>query len=398
MKKSKKISIAALALVMFLSGTMLTGQKTPVLAANSKYAADATVKSYEQQLAEIAAKQKDALKRLESVRNDYSNVQATKETYDEVVELSIKKKNLTMQQLDTITLQIANKETAIAEAEANIEKQENAFLDRMVTLYEEGEASYIGLILGADDMIEFLTRMDMVTSILEYDQYVIAELEENAANLEAAVADLEYALELQNTAIADLEANILEARKMADEALAYMQSLESNEAALLQNYYNAKAQEEELNKKLEERLRQLQEQEKSNYVGGEMGWPLPIDVRYQVSSEFGWRTIWGVRDNHLGIDLACAANTAIYASNGGKVIESQKHYSYGNYVLIDHGGGRATLYAHMNERWVSAGDTVSKGQQIGLVGSTGASTGNHLHFEVRENGKVQNPRNYINLP
>ncbi|MBR4959490.1 MAG: M23 family metallopeptidase, partial [Clostridia bacterium] len=101
---------------------------------------------------------------------------------------------------------------------------------------------------------------------------------------------------------------------------------------------------------------------------------------------------------HLGIDLACAANTAIYASNAGKVLESAYHYSYGHYVLIDHGGGKATLYAHMNERWVSAGDKVTKGQQIGLVGTTGSSSGNHLHFEVREGGSVQNPRNYINLP
>ena len=84
--------------------------------------------------------------------------------------------------------------------------------------------------------------------------------------------------------------------------------------------------------------------------------------------------------------------------NAGKVLESAYHYSYGNYVLIDHGGGKATLYAHMNERWVSSGETVKKGQQIGLVGTTGSSSGNHLHFEVREGGSVQEPRNYINLP
>ena len=359
---------------------------------------DATVKSYEQQLSEIAAKQQDALNRLADVRGDMSNVQATKQLYDEVVDLSIKKKNLTMQQLDTITLQIANKETAIAEAESNIARQKEAFMNRMVTMYEEGEASYIGLILGADDMVEFLSRIDMVTTILEYDKRVIASLEENTVQLAKNVEDLEYALQLQEAAIDDLEDNILDARAMADEALAYMESLQQNESALLQDYYNAKAQEEELNKKLEERLRQLQEQEKSNYVGGDMDWPLPYDVSYQVSSEFGWRTLWGAQDYHLGIDLACAANTPVYAANAGKVIESAYHYSYGNYVLIDHGGGKATLYAHMNERWVSAGDKVTQRQQIGLVGTTGSSSGNHLHFEVRENGTVQEPRNYINLP
>ena len=381
MNRMKKISIGLAFLSVIVMCVMMTGMLILVKAVPT----DATVKSYEQQLSEIAAKQQDALNRLADVRGDMSNVQATKQLYDEVVDLSIKKKNLTMQQLDTITLQIANKETAIAEAESNIARQKEAFMNRMVTMYEEGEASYIGLILGADDMVEFLSRIDMVTTILEYDKRVIASLEENTVQLAKNVEDLEYALQLQEAAIDDLEDNILDARAMADEALAYMESLQQNESALLQDYYNAKAQEEELNKKLEERLRQLQEQEKSNYVGGDMDWPLPYDVSYQVSSEFGWRTLWGAQDYHLGIDLACAANTPVYAANAGKVIESAYHYSYGNYVLIDHGGGKATLYAHMNERWVSAGDKVTQRQQIGLVGTTGSSSGNHLHFEVLQN-------------
>lgn len=393
MKTKRNTKIAVLAMLLCAATFVMPVQHTM-----AGEATDATVKSYEQQLAEIAAKQQDALNRLQSVRNDYSNVQTTKQTYDEIVELSIKKKNLTMQQLDAITQQIGNKQNDIEVAKANIEKQETAFLERMVTLYEEGESSYIELILGAQNMVDFLSRVEMVTSILEYDQFVIAQLEENTVNLEVAVDELEYALELQTAAIEDLEDNIKEAQKKSDEAQDYMQSLEQNESALLQNYYNAKAQEDELNAKLEERLRQLQEQEKKAYVGGNLGWPLPVDVRYQVSSEFGWRTLWGASDYHLGIDLACAANTNVYAANAGTVIESQYHYSYGNYVLIDHGGGIATLYAHMNERWVSAGDTVVQGQQIGLVGTTGSSSGYHLHFEVRENGTVTEPRNYINLP
>ena len=394
MNRTKKISLVIAVLTLAVTFGLMAGMVTLIHAAPT----DATVKSYEQQIAELASKQKDALQRLENVRGDLTDVQTTKQTYDEVVDLSIKKKNLTMQQLDSITTQIGNKEKAIAEAEANIERQTDAFMNRMVTMYEEGEASYIGLILGADDLVEFMTRIDMVNTILEYDKRVIASLSESKEILEKSVEELSYALQLQEEAIEDLEANILDTKKLADEALAYMQSLQANESALLRDYYNAKAQEEELNKKLEAYLKELMEKEKSQYVGGSMGWPLPIDVHYVVSSEFGWRKLWGMDDFHLGIDLACAANTAIYAANAGKVLESAYHYSYGHYVLIDHGGGKATLYAHMNERWVSAGDKVTKGQQIGLVGTTGSSSGNHLHFEVREGGSVQNPRNYINLP
>ncbi len=393
MNRTKHISLGIALLTLVVTFGVMVGMLTAVRAAT-----DATVKSYEQQIAELAAKQQDALNRLANVRGDLSDVQTTKQTYDEVVELSIKKKNLTMQQLDSITLQIGNKQEAIAVAEEAIARQKAAFLSRMVTMYEEGEASYIGLILGADNLVEFMTRVDMVNTILEYDKRVIASLEENTELLEKSLEELEYALVLQNEAIADLEANILDTKKLAEEALAYMQSLQANESALLRDYYNAKAQEDELNKKLEAYLKELMEKEKSQYVGGEMGWPLPFDVHYVVSSEFGWRKLWGMDDYHLGIDLACAANTPIYAANAGKVLESAYHYSYGNYVLIDHGGGKATLYAHMNERWVSSGETVKKGQQIGLVGTTGSSSGNHLHFEVREGGSVQEPRNYINLP
>ncbi|MBR4961008.1 MAG: hypothetical protein IKY52_08940, partial [Clostridia bacterium] len=296
MNKTKKISLVIAFLTLAVTFGLMAGMVTLIQAAPT----DATVKSYEQQIAELASKQKDALQRLENVRGDLTDVQTTKQTYDEVVDLSIKKKNLTMQQLDSITMQIGNKEKAIAEAQANIERQTQAFMDRMVTMYEEGEASYIGLILGADDLVEFMTRVDMVNTILEYDKRVIASLEENKEVLEKSVEDLNYALQLQEEAIEDLEANILDTKKLADEALAYMQSLQANESALLRDYYNAKAQEEELNKKLEAYLKELMEKEKSQYVGGAMGWPLPLDVKYVVSSEFGWRKLWGMDDYHLG--------------------------------------------------------------------------------------------------
>ncbi len=117
-----------------------------------------------------------------------------------------------------------------------------------------------------------------------------------------------------------------------------------------------------------------------------------------MSSEQGYRILWGIQDYHLGIDLACAGGTAVLAFNGGTVVKSTFHYSYGNYVLIDHGGGIATLYAHMSNRLVNEGDRVEAGQQVGNVGLTGSTTGYHLHFEVRENGKVVNPRNYLVFP
>ena len=116
-----------------------------------------------------------------------------------------------------------------------------------------------------------------------------------------------------------------------------------------------------------------------------------------MTSWFGWRNLYGVQDYHLGIDLACANGTDVLAFNSGTVLKSEYHWSYGNYVLIDHGGGIATLYAHMSDRWVAAGDTVVSGQQIGNVGLTGNTFGYHLHFEVRENGSVTDPAPYLGI-
>ncbi len=146
----------------------------------------------------------------------------------------------------------------------------------------------------------------------------------------------------------------------------------------------------------------VHEQDTSNmqytYTGGLLSWPLEEGVPYEVSSEYGWRTLYGVEDFHLAIDLACDNGTMVYAAAGGTVLRSEYHPSYGNYVLLDHGNGLSTLYAHMSSNNVGVGETVSAGQTIGWVGLTGNTFGYHLHFETRENGSTVNPRNYIALP
>ena len=145
----------------------------------------------------------------------------------------------------------------------------------------------------------------------------------------------------------------------------------------------------------------IHEQEVNNdytYTGGLMSWPLEAGVSYYVSSEYGWRSIYGVEDFHLAIDLACDNGTTVMAAAGGTVLRSEYHASYGNYVLIDHGNGLSTLYAHMSANNVSVGENVAEGETIGWVGLTGNTFGYHLHFETRENGSTVNPRNYIALP
>ncbi|MDO4394294.1 MAG: M23 family metallopeptidase, partial [Bacillota bacterium] len=128
---------------------------------------------------------------------------------------------------------------------------------------------------------------------------------------------------------------------------------------------------------------------------GIMCWPAPSYTR--ISCPFGWRKhpITKRKNYHGGVDLASPGGSPILAADSGTVIIAQYHYSYGNYVVIDHGGGIATLYGHSRKLLVKRGQKVSKGQKIALVGTTGSSTGNHLHFEVRKNGARINPMPYI---
>ena len=155
---------------------------------------DATVQSYEKQIAALATQQQEALAKLETVRGDYADAALTKSYYDEVIALSLKKKDLAQLQLDAITQQITEAEAAIAKAEADIDKQEKAFDARMITLYEEGEASVLELLLGAQSLTDLLTRIDMALSIQAYDKQVITSLEDAKATLAENKEKLEDAL------------------------------------------------------------------------------------------------------------------------------------------------------------------------------------------------------------
>lgn len=397
MKKLSRILVCGgICLALLLSPGSDLSRRAYVRGDNSL--TDATVQSYEQQLAELSRKQEAALAQIESLKSDIYQAQNTKYAYDELVNLSIKKKDLTQMQYDSITEQIAAKEALIEEANTNIESQREARLSRLRALQDAGKANYLEILLGATDLVDFMTRVDRVSTMMEYDRHVVESLEQNRTQLQMAQAELEHSLELQQSAMEQLAESINLAQQASEESRLYMESLQKNESAALAAYWASKEKQDELNSQLQTYLQELQAKQQSTYVGGKLEWPLPTDVYYQVTSEYGWRVLMGMNDFHLGLDLACACNTPVYAANGGTVLKSESHYSYGNYVLIDHGGGISTLYAHMNERWVSAGDTVTVGQQIGKVGTTGSSTGYHLHFEVRENGSTTDPRGYINLP
>lgn len=482
---------------------------------------DAMVQSLNDQLAEYERKKAEIDETLRSLDIESGNIWDEISQYNELVNIDTQKKLAAQELAEFYTKQIEEKTKEIEETTARIEAQQDAFYDRMLDNYMEKETDYIELILGAESLVDFLTKVDYVSSILASDRKIISSLEEDKTKLEQAQAILEEAQVEETVNVAKYEESIrelqdLESSKMdaldrlendKEQQRAYVMSIQNSEADLNASLEKrladiaaeqerqriaaeaarkaaeeaaAKAAEEAAAKKAAEEAAAraaeeaaakaaaeaaaaaqqyndgtgweipiqdqteydsydyidangdhngdsitewtgedyystdggnsyvyngtessstnsyyMQNYDTGEYVGGSVSWVLDPGASYYVSSNQGSRDIYGYYDYHYGMDFACAAGTSILAYNAGQVIISEWHNSYGNYVVVDHGGGITTTYAHMMERAVSVGQWVEAGQTLGYVGMTGSASGYHLHFEVRVAGAVQNPREWF---
>ena len=341
----------------------------------------------------------------------------------EALEAEIEDKNAEIDQLEEDIDQL---EEDIAAKQVEIEDTFELFKTRMVALYQAGETSSLAMLLSSSSFGDFVTNIRLMQAVSQSDEQLVdtlktqkAEQEETKTQVEVTKGEVEEALvKVQE----DEEAIILqrEQKKVAQSGLekAYEESKTAQEdmEALKSQYEDdlASALEEEQQVEAEiqafyaeqaKKQQAAQQQAAQNSSSGStttnipqvsagdlsFRWPLP-GYSY-ISSPYGSR--WG--GFHTGIDISGGGvyGASIVAAEAGTVILAASHYSYGNYVIVDHGGGYSTLYAHMSSIGCSVGDYVTKGQTIGYVGSTGNSTGPHLHFEVRINGATQNPQSYV---
>ncbi len=391
-KRTLIIKISAAALSLCLSLAAFTFSAGAVLT-------EADVQSYEDRLEEVKRERELAVAVLNDIQNDQTRAYERIAQLDTILELNEEMRRLTNEQIEGLGWQLYETRQSIADTEKKIAAQKETLLVRMRENYMDSATDYFEVLLSSKSLFDFLKKLDYVDAVLNYDQQLIRQLGEE----EKRLADFEQLIirteEEQRARLADLDVIIADYRAQEEEKYEYLQSLEQNEQWWTENYAYNQELEDTLNRELEATQDQAKYEAQNTYFGNlSEVWPLEAGVKFRVSSEQGWRVLWGIRDYHRGIDLACPSGTAVYAFNGGTVEKSEYHYSYGNYVLIDHGGGIATLYAHMSCRLVEAGDRVEAGQQVGNVGLTGSTTGYHLHFEVRENGVVVNPRNYLIFP
>ena len=418
-KKNRVLSRAAAALLSAAAACMV------FTSAAAAVITEADVRSYEDRLAEVGQRRTEAEEVLAEIRKSQARTYEQIAQFDRILELNDEMRRLTEEQIAALGGQIEDTRQSIEDTRQSIERQKKALLDRMRENYMDSSTDYLEVLLSSTSLFDFLKKLDYVDAVLNYDQRLIRQMGEEEERLAEYEALLVSAEAEQRLHLEELNDRMEEYRAAEEEKYAYIVGLDANEQWWTENYAYNKDLEDTLNRELEATLVRLEEQrreeaerarqqaelerqkeeaarlyEEADTYYGDLNehWPLEPGVTYKVSSEQGYRILWGIRDYHLGIDLACPSGTEVLAFNGGTVAKSAYHYSYGNYVLIDHGGGIATLYAHMSNRLVDVGDRVEAGQQVGNVGLTGSTTGYHLHFEVRENGKVVNPRNYLVFP
>ena len=391
-KKTQRIIVIVLAAVLLLS--LLASALAAIAYAD---VTKQDIQNIKDDLSDIQAQKKEVQAKLAEIRDDLSQAKAQVELIQSQVVLTEEEINTSQALLDRYDLQIAEKEADIQRLEAQEEAQYQEFYRQVRWMEETGGTSYLSILFEASSLAEMLDSAMIITDIMDYSNRIIDQLNATQAQLGAARDELAAGRAAQAEVQPDLEvrkAELEAQRAQAQTLLSQIAASESEYAAEAKKLADSEAQ---INKELKEaerkyaaQLAALEAQQNANMTSGDWYWPLP--GRYKISSLFGSRPdpFTGKRDNHTGTDIPAPGGTPIYAAKTGIVTTVNKNKnasSYGYYCIISHGSGYATLYAHQNQvPIVQEGQAVQKGQVIGYVGSTGRSTGNHLHFELRVNG------------
>lgn len=357
------------------------------------------------------------------------------EEYDNKMKLQEEQVEVVEEQIALYEAEIAELEEKIAASQTEVDEGIEQFKQRLRSLYMAGSDSMASVLTGSTDFYDMLARMEFVERVSKHDNDLIDNLNGQITELEASKAECQKTLEAMESKKAEeekyyaelretynnhaetkqmQEAMAADYRERADEIEAEQSQVEEElqaEIRRLQEEAERKRQEEERKRKEEEeRKRKEAEANNTEYVDtytppatySDTGFIWPVPTVRNMGDGYGNRWIVEEQRNnfHKGIDITkpgCAGEPTV-ASAGGTVIQAGNKYNgYGNCVIIDHGNGVSTLYAHHQSLAVSVGDTVVQGQTIGYIGQTGNAYGNHLHFEVRINGEHTNPLNYVNI-
>ena len=347
-------------------------------------------------LQEKKDKKEDIENKLEATNDERKTIEKESAKLQEELDLVKTKLDKLNEEINTLNKENKNLEEEILEVEKVLEENYEIIRSIIKIQYEQKVGGYLSILLEAKDFGNFLRRLEVVSNLIKNNDETIREIKELQVELESKKETLTKQMDEinKNKIIVEEEKGRLD--KLNKENKAKVKKLIKLQGELSSQI---KLTEKEISE-LESRGQEINNEIVSSsgggsYNGSKMAWPV---IGYTtLSSKFGYRIhpISGEKKLHTGIDIPAPAGTPVVAANSGTVIISRYDNSYGNMVAIDHGGGIVSFYAHNTERLVKVGDKVSKGQKISTVGTTGYSTGNHLHFEVKKNGTFVDPMNYL---
>ena len=406
-----RILCALLALLTVFG--MTSGLLAPVRAAQSQKILTELQKLREEQSG-IQKKRTALSAEIAENKKQTQSVVEQKSDIDRQIELSNETIDNYNAQIQQYSLLIAEKQKELDEAELHETQLQEQYKARLRSMEETGTVSYWSILFKASSFSDLLDRVDMIHEIAKSDQLMMKKLSEATEAVQQSREELEQEQQQMQIARDELAAQEAQLEMQRAEADALLLQIAEECEKMTAEYQGYLAQEDALSKQVakaekdyyqalakEEAARLAELNKQNNYVPANKdssGFLYPLPYRVAITDSYGYRThpVTGKKTTwHNGVDLAAGAGTAIYATKSGTVTTALRSDIWGNYVVINHGDGFSSLYAHMQGLIVKAGDYVKQGQTIGYVGSTGLSTGPHLHFTIYYNGADVNPMSYI---
>lgn len=442
-KRRALVSVVAIILVVVMAVGLIAGALSMSVNAASSSDIQGQIDSLQQQAGNIAQQKSDLQGQINDIQGQQNDMIYQKSIIDQQMTITQEEIANTTAQIEQYQLLIAEKESELAQSEEDESVLYEQYKDRLRAMEENGDVTYWSILFKAKNFSDLLDRIDMIQEIANADQQMMQALSDVSEQIRTTRGELEQSqadMEVQQTLLAEQEATLAsqsaEAQVLIDQYASESAELQdvyeqydALEADVAQKigaaqlaYEQAVADEEEAARKAaEEEQKKQEEQNQGSGSSGGTGsggtgsggsgsggdtstspdagsgtFICPLSSRI-VTSPYGWRIhpVYGYEKFHTGVDLAASSGTPIYATASGTVTITSYDSASGNYVMLSHSGGYASAYMHMTHYIVSPGQSVTQGQVIGYVGSTGASTGPHLHFMIYYNGATVNPMNYI---
>lgn len=385
----------AIKLAIFLLMLSIMASSIVIVPRHNLYA-----QTLEEELAQIKKEREEANKKIEEVRKqEQAYLKQVNEVETQLLTSLSQLDDLNTKlaeaksDIDKTTIELVLKEQDLNKIEDELDGKIAILNSRVASIYKNRDSNILEILLKAEDFIEFISRLKLMSLIAQQDAEIIKEIKDKRTSnltIKKAILDLREKQKDRQTEVAKLVSQ-------AEKKQAEVEGIYNEKSNLLSNTRTNKNALISMQKDLEIREAQvtriLESYKYGNAPGDKFIWP----VAGRIASGFGMRRhpILGTMRMHAGIDLVAPSGTLVKAADGGQIIQAGYDGGYGYSIVVYHGGGFATWYAHLSRILVAVGQNVSRGEVIGLVGATGWATGPHLHFEVRINGASQNPLGFL---